>query len=136
MMDNLTYIEEVYRDWQKNPSGVDPVWDAHFRATTGPDGRRQSPGEAAPEADMAYRQSRVDSLLWAFRDIGYLYARLNPLGGDYGPDHDYLPRGDKGTYQKLTLEEFGISEADLDTVFSAGRAMKPSKAPLREILLP
>ncbi len=133
-MDNLTYIEEVYRDWQKNPSGVDSVWDAHFRATTGPDGRREPQGQTAPAGDMAYRQSRVDSLLWAFRDIGYLYARLNPLGGDYGPDHDYLPRGDKGTYQKLTLEEFGISEADLDTVFSAGRAMKPSKAPLGEIL--
>ncbi len=34
---------------------------------------------------MAYRQSRVDSLLWAYRDVGYLYAKLNPLGGDYGP---------------------------------------------------
>lgn len=133
-MDNLSYIEEVYRDWQRNPSGVDPVWDAHFRLATGPDGQRVPPDGPAPGADMAYRQSRVDSLLWAFRDIGYLYARLNPLGGDYGPEHDYLPRRDKETYQKLTLDEFGISEADLDTVFSAGSAMKPSKGPLREIL--
>ncbi len=83
---------------------------------------------------MAYRQSRVDSLLWAYRDIGYLYAKLNPLGGDYGPEHDYLRHKDEGVYEKLTLEEFGISEGDLDTVFSAGRAMKPPRAPLREIL--
>lgn len=134
MMDNVSYIEGLYRDWQKDPSGVDPVWDAQFRRTSGKDGERLHSTEAASAADMAYRQSRVNSLLWAFRDIGYLYARLNPLGGDYGPDHDYLPRRSRGTYQKLTLEEFRISEADLDTVFSAGGAMKPSKGPLREIL--
>ena len=37
-------------------------------------------------------------------------------------------------YEKLTPREFGIAESDLDTVFSAGRAMKPSPAPLREII--
>jgi 2-oxoglutarate dehydrogenase E1 component len=83
---------------------------------------------------MAYRQSRVDSLLWAYRDVGYLYARLNPLGGDYGPAHDYLNRDGPDTYEKLTPKDFGLTDDDLDAVFSAGRVMKPSPAPLREIL--
>jgi 2-oxoglutarate dehydrogenase E1 component len=135
-MDNASYIEDVYRRWQQDPSAVGSAWDAHFRQEAGAARERaQAPAPApGPEGDMAYRQSRVDSLLWAYRDIGYRYARLNPLGGDYGPDHDYLRRRDTGAYQQLTLEEFGIAEADLDTVFSAGRYMKPSPAPLRDII--
>ena len=140
-MNNISYIEDLYRRWQANPSAVDPAWDAHFRGlaeTRSP--LAQMPAEAAEARaqqaarDMAYRQSRVDSLIWAYRDIGYLYARLNPLGGDYGPEHDYLRRGGEDVFEKLTLEEFGISEHDLDTVFSAGHAMRPSRAPLREIV--
>jgi 2-oxoglutarate dehydrogenase E1 component len=140
-MNNVSYIEDIYRQWQANPSAVDPAWDAHFRRMSDTEAPPpQTPTEAAAARseqaarDMAYRQSRVDSLLWAYRDIGYLYARLNPLGGDYGPEHDYLRREDDAVYEILTLEEFGISAADLDTVFSAGRAMKPSRAPLREII--
>ncbi|OHB74445.1 MAG: 2-oxoglutarate dehydrogenase E1 component [Planctomycetes bacterium RBG_16_55_9] len=133
-MDNVSYIEDLYREWQTNPSIVSSAWDAYFRQTAE---MQVAPSEATaqpPVRDMAFRQGRVDSLLWAYRDIGYLYARLNPLGGDYGPEHDYLRHEDTGVYEKLTLEEFNISEADLDTIFFAGRAMKPSRAPLREIL--
>ena len=85
-------------------------------------------------AERVHKQSRVDSLLWAYRDVGYLYARLNPLSAGYSPDHGYLRQLPQETYEQLSLEEFGLSEADLDTPFSAGRVMKPSPAPLREIL--
>jgi 2-oxoglutarate dehydrogenase E1 component len=133
-MDNIAYIESLYLDWQRDPASVPKAWDAHFRSVSGSDGRPIPAQAATPSQTMIYRQSRVDSLLWAFRDVGYLYAHLNPLGGDYGPAHDYLRRGQSGTYETLTLDEFGLSEGDLDTVFSAGRAMKPSRAPLHEII--
>ncbi|MEJ2701459.1 MAG: 2-oxoglutarate dehydrogenase E1 component [Sedimentisphaerales bacterium] len=133
-MDDVSYVENLYREWQTNPSAVSSAWDAYFRQMASP--QTVPPRTATPVSarDIAFRQGRVDSLLWAYRDIGYLYARLNPLGGDYGPEHDYLRHEDTGQYEKLTLGEFGISEADLDTIFFAGRAMKPSRAPLREIL--
>jgi len=133
-MDNLSYIEQLYREWERAPSAVGPGWDAYFRRVEKPDGE---PARAKPDTgkrDMAYRQSRVDSMLWAYRDIGYLYARLNPLGDDGRPGHDYLRRDDAVAYEELTLGEFGISPDDIDTVFSAGRFMKPSPAPLREII--
>jgi 2-oxoglutarate dehydrogenase E1 component len=59
---------------------------------------------------------------------------LNPLGEDGQPNHDYLHRDDAVAYERLTLDEFGIPQEDLDTVFSAGRFMKPSPAPLRDII--
>jgi 2-oxoglutarate dehydrogenase E1 component len=133
-MENLSYIEKLYSEWERNPSAVAPAWSAYFRRAAMPDGERAQAEPEAGKSDMAYRQSRVDSLLWAYRDIGYLYARLNPLGDDGKPNHDYLHREDGVAYEQLTLEQFGISASDFDTVFSAGRFMKPSPAPLRDII--
>jgi 2-oxoglutarate dehydrogenase E1 component len=133
-MDNVTYIENLYRQWEQNPSSADASWSAYFHEVMSTE--KVLPRQAAPARrdDMAYRQSRVDSLLWAYRDVGYLYAHLNPLGGDFGPEHNYLRHKVEDVYEKLTLEQFGIPAEDLDTVFSAGRAMKPSAAPLRQII--
>ena len=130
-MDNVTYIENLYRQWLKNSASVDSSWSEYFQNSTSKESKVPKEEE---KNNMTYKQSRIDSLLWAYRDIGYLYAHLNPLGGDFGPEHDYLRHKVPDVYQKLTLEEFGISLDDLETVFSAGRIMKPSPAPLREII--
>jgi 2-oxoglutarate dehydrogenase E1 component len=134
IMDNVSYIENLCRDWEKNPSSVGAAWDAYFRDAKRTRAILPQTETQTGASDMAYLQSRVDSLLWAYRDIGYLYACLNPLGGSFGPDHNYLHRDTAVAYERLTLDSFGISEDNLDTVFSAGRAMKPSTAPLRDII--
>jgi len=132
-MDNVSYIEGLYRQWKKDPSAIPADWDAYLRQAVGDAGIQPPEPVDISTTDMAYRQSRVDSMLWAYRDIGYLYARLNPLFAGAAQSHGLLDKaGD--AYQRLTLDEFGIPEADLDTVFSAGRAMKPSRAPLRQII--
>ena len=133
-MDNLSYIENLCREWERDPSVVGPAWNAYFREAAMPDGAPPQAKSETPKSDMAYRQGRVDSMLWAYRDIGHLYARLNPLGEDGKPNHDYLRREDTVAYEELTLDEFGISPDDIDTVFSAGRFMNPSPAPLRDIV--
>lgn len=115
---------------------MDPSWAHYFlqqESDTGP--APVSPVTPPSHAqDMAYKQSRVDSLLWAYRDIGYLYAQLNPLGGDYGPDHTYIHSEEHSRYEQLTLENFGLEPSDLDDEFSAGRGLEPSRAPLRDII--
>ncbi|MBN1838271.1 MAG: 2-oxoglutarate dehydrogenase E1 component, partial [Spirochaetales bacterium] len=159
-LESLAYQEELYAAWRQDPGSVGPRWDAYFRAleegrpwsaqlpeserrpagvgaagvaaAPGPAGARPSPGVGA--GDLAWRQSRVDSLLWAYRDVGYFYARLNPLVGTQIPSQNYLYPRAKGAYEQLSLEAFGLSQADLGTEFSAGRAMKPSRAPLSDIL--
>ena len=133
-MDNLKYLEELYKQWQSNPSSVDDSWSKYFNEANSKSEPQSQHKQQTRQNDMAYKQSRVDSLLWAYRDIGYLYAKLNPLGGDFGPEHDYLRHKTEDIYEKLVPEEFGIPKEDLDTVFSAGRVMKPSPAPLRKIL--
>jgi 2-oxoglutarate dehydrogenase E1 component len=133
-VNNVPYIENLYHEWEKNPSSVGAAWDEYFCDVTRPRGLSTQSVTQGGTNDMAYRQSRVDSLLWAYRDIRYLYARLNPLYENEQPNLDCFSRDNTATYERLTLGEFGISQKDLDTVFSAGRFMKPSPAPLRDII--
>ncbi len=133
-MDNLSYLEDLYRLWRNDPSAIDNDWDTFFRDAESTLQTGDHPVDTS-ERSHTFKQTRVDSLLWAFRDVGYVRARLNPLGGDHGPDHHYLPsNGRAETAETLTPEAFGLSAADLDTEFFAGRHMQPSRMPLRDIL--
>ena len=82
----------------------------------------------------AYLQSRVDTLLWAYRDVGYLYADLNPLGDYMTPEMRYMFYTSEGYYQSLEPKAFGLSEEHLDVEFSAGKYFKPERAPLRDLI--
>jgi 2-oxoglutarate dehydrogenase E1 component len=132
-------MEDLFALWQKNAAAVDGSWNAYFeevsKAPQQVIGQPEAPGALRGNRQpfQLLEQSRVDRLLWAYRDVGYLYSQLNPLG-DYSPDHSYLPYKDHGEYERLTLEEFGIPPEDLDLVFFAGKSMRPSTAPLRAII--
>jgi 2-oxoglutarate dehydrogenase E1 component len=151
--DNLAYLETLYQTWRENPDGLDPSWKAWLAAVERgevpvPEIRRTAPKRpvapggrptafAVPEpasSDLIFKQTRVDSLLWAYRDVGYFYAHLNPLFSGHEPERNYLYPRAKGAYEQLSLEAFGLSEEDLSQEFSAGKFMQPSRAPLAEIL--
>ncbi|MFW6212235.1 MAG: 2-oxoglutarate dehydrogenase E1 component [Spirochaetota bacterium] len=89
---------------------------------------------AEGSTEYAYKQSRVSSLLWAYRDIGYIHADINPLKGYITPEMRYMFYTMEGTYETLDLKDFGLSEDDLDTEFSAGRYLSPERDTLRNIL--
>ena len=147
---SLPFIEELYQAWRRDPSSVDGGWQSFFRDFEGKGSldlgtprrtRRRLPTAGAPGAPEGgvdelgrSKQSRVDSLLWAYRDVGYFYAYLNPLRPKHEPSQNYIYPRAKGAYEQLSIEAFGLTEEDLDREFSAGRAMKPARAPLREIL--
>lgn len=81
-----------------------------------------------------FLQSRVDSLLWAYRDVGYLYADINPLGDYMTPELRYMFYTSEGYYQSLDIKAFGLSDEHLDMEFRAGKYFKPERAPLRELI--
>jgi len=145
---SLEFVEELYEAWLRDPSSVDSRWQAFFRdfdergsLDLGTPRRQirtsmgaQMPSAASEDKFGRSKQSRVDSLLWAYRDVGYFYAYLNPLRPKHEPSQNYLYPRAKGAYEQLSIEAFVLTEEDLDQHFSAGPAVKPSKAPLREIL--
>lgn len=73
-------------------------------------------------AGMRGAQSKVDSLIYAYRDLGHLAAALDPLGAA-----NAFP-------EQLTLESFGLSDEDLATQFDPGSLPLENPAPLVEIL--
>jgi 2-oxoglutarate dehydrogenase E1 component len=109
---NLGFVEKLYFDYLANPESVEPSWRAYFeqmpRVEAPPEGpftRHRAPSNgAAADASASHEafQFRVDRLVQAYREQGHLYAVLDPL------------RIERRGGQRIQLETFGLSEADLD----------------------
>ncbi|MCJ7753876.1 MAG: hypothetical protein MUP13_04885, partial [Thermoanaerobaculales bacterium] len=69
------YVEQMYEQWQKDPSAMDSEWQLFF---SGFDLAYRPSGPVASE--RAADQSKVASLIFAYRNIGHLIADLDPLG--------------------------------------------------------
>ena len=86
------------------------------------------------QGDEIFKQGRVDSLIWAFRDVGYLYANLNPLGDDYQEHYTNMPLIRSGIFEELTIDDFSLIQEDLDRLFYGGTAFNHARKTLREII--
>jgi 2-oxoglutarate dehydrogenase E1 component len=135
---DIPWIEELHERWRADPMSVEPQWNDFFQEQEiNHIALKRRGGTVAPvgpvPTDMAFKQSRVDSLLWAYRDVGYLYAHLNPLAPAEGEQKNYYAEP-AHTYEQLTLNEFGLSESDLQTEFWAGSVFSRSKMKLADII--
>jgi 2-oxoglutarate dehydrogenase E1 component len=135
---DIPWIEELHQQWMADPSSVAPEWNEFFQKQESSDIALKRRGEAVASdgpipTDMAFKQSRVDSLLWGYRDVGYLYAHLNPLAPAEGEQKNYYTEP-AHTYEQLTLSEFGLSESDLQSEFWAGSVFSRSKMKLADII--
>uniref|UniRef100_A5WC30 2-oxoglutarate dehydrogenase E1 component n=1 Tax=Psychrobacter sp. (strain PRwf-1) TaxID=349106 RepID=A5WC30_PSYWF len=145
--DNATYIESLYEQYLQDPSSVDADWQAYFKNYQSDNdalhhaiqdqflllARNQTAnkGAAAPATSGSLDSNCVDprhmgvqKLISAYRRRGHRRAKLDPLG--------LQPRAD---VEDLTLAYHGLSEADLDTIFSTSDLnIGKSEASLREII--
>jgi len=111
------YVDEMYESWQTDPSSVSEEWRLFF---TGFD-LAMCPRDCVA-ADRANVQSRVASLIYAYRNVGHLIATVNPL--------EPSPK----THPYLELDSFGLGEEHLDQVFDTGHLGGPQRITLREII--
>jgi len=122
---NLDVIDRHYALWRKDPNAVAPDWRYFFEGfelgmtRVGP----AEPGAGTCSEEQVRKQSRVDALIYAYRDLGHLLACLDPLVA-CPTDHPLL-----------SLEAFELSAADLDSPFFNRRfGGEDQPAPLREIV--
>ena len=120
---SFDYLEGLFGDGQSLESALDNRAERFATASAPP---------SAPPSEIVFKQTRVDSLLWAYREIGYLYANLNPFGEEYARDYTRVEEYRNSSYRRLEIESFDLSEADLDTDFFGGKSA--GKAPLRDIV--
>ncbi len=133
---NRPWIEDLHEAWKADPGSVEGPWAELFRGEESIPtvDRRAAPRTAVPRAaDLAYKQNRVDSLIRGFREIGYIYAHLNPLAPEKGEEANFYTEPTH-TYAQLTLAEFDLGEADLQTEFSSGGALSAGPMKLGDIV--
>ncbi|MEO8602109.1 MAG: 2-oxoglutarate dehydrogenase E1 component [bacterium] len=127
---NPDYIDDLYRQYQRDPSAVGADW-AHFFAgfEVGTNGHGPAavtaPAAAAaavPEAQQTERVLGILDLIHTYREFGHLIADLNPLGGNL-IEHPLLD-----------LTQFGFSAADLDRTVRTPTFRGFAQATLRELI--
>ena len=121
---NAVLVEEYYQRWLDNPESVDPTWRAFFQGfTLASDGKALQAAPATGLASDALKQAAVHYLINTYRAIGHTQAHINPL--DANPP---------APSPKLQLAQFGLSDADLDTVYDIGTYLGGGQMKLRDIV--
>jgi len=151
---NAPFIEELYEDYLQNPASVALEWRGYFdklqqaqgagagkaardvphspvieafarlaKAPARGNGQDAACAQTGQDLVTERKQVSVLQLINAHRFLGVRHANLDPL-----------KRQEKPFIPELELAHYGLTEADMDTVFSTGSFVGPEKATLREIL--
>ena len=113
------YISELYEQYQKFPDSVEPSWKAFFQgfdfASTSYNGHSQN-GESTSEnvaeiPEKVLKEFKVINLIDGYRNRGHLFTKTNPV------------RERRQHSPTLDLENFGLTEKDLDETFDAGNIL-------------
>ena len=114
---DIETIEGLYRDYQKDPGSVEESWQQFFR---GFEFARHDFSEQFV-SETVDKEFSVINLIDGYRKRGHLFTKTNPV------------RTRRKYFPTLDIENYGLSEDDLDTVFHAGKEIGIGPAPLRQI---
>ncbi|TXK75797.1 2-oxoglutarate dehydrogenase E1 component [Mesonia sp. K4-1] len=131
---HTAYFAELYDQYLQFPDSVEPSWRAFFQgfdfgktfddqdvdSPSQQNATSSSQGVDIPES--VFKEFRVVQLIDGYRTRGHLFTKTNPVR----ERRKYEPT--------LAIENFGLSNADLDTKFSAGEILDLGKASLKEII--
>ncbi len=129
------YIEELYKSYKEDPESVDPGWrkffegfdfslDFNYSNGTEEIDHKTNGADAYDQiaAEDTIKETKVRELIHAYRTRAHLRSDTNPI----------RPRRKHKVY--LDLENFGLSEDDLDLEFQVGNRLGLGKAKLSKIL--
>ena len=126
------YIESLYKDYVQDPDSVDPEFRKFFEGfdfaiSNGVNGHPVAVTEPLQQALQLTQINWERNLLFinlvlAYRKKGHLVANTNPI----------RKRKDRGA--NLDLNFFGLSDADLQQTFSAGKFIGLENATLQQIV--
>ena len=126
-MDDLSFlqsldaeaIEELYQKYRKDPALVDSSWHHFFQ---GFDLARRDYSHPESESLTFDEEFKVLNLINGYRKRGHLFTQTNPV------------RTRRKYFPTLDLENYGLSDENLDTAYYAGKELGCGKAPLQDIV--
>ncbi len=126
------FFADLYDQYVENPDSVEPSWRAFFQGFDfgqyGVNGHSETisienPNTYCdPQLESLQKEFKVINLIDGYRTRGHLFTLTNPVR----ERRQYSP--------SLAIENFGLSESDMDTVFDAGAIIGMGKASLRDII--
>ncbi|MCH1517980.1 MAG: 2-oxoglutarate dehydrogenase E1 component [Flavobacteriaceae bacterium] len=119
------YFAQLYDQYLQQPDSVEPSWRAFFQGFDfGMENSSDAEfdGVATEIPEHLQREFKVVQLIDAYRTRGHLFTKTNPVR-------------DRRTYTpNLDIENYGLSKADLNEVFSAGETMGIGPSTLAKII--
>lgn len=130
-----TFIDDLYQKYLKSPDSVEPSWRAFFQGydfalESYEDGEPGLNGQAVSDTfnhgeivEEIRKEFKVLALIEDYRTRGHLFTETNPVRAR----RKYTPT--------LDLENYGLSESDLDLPFQAAKEIGKEKSDtLRNII--
>ncbi|XZF14372.1 2-oxoglutarate dehydrogenase E1 component [Chitinophagaceae bacterium MMS25-I14] len=130
MSSHPAYIESLYKDYVKDPANVDTEWQKFFEGfdfayakLPSSNGHATTATDTAPVSnEQLAKEINVYNLIRSYRKKGHLVATTNPI----------RPRKDR--HPHLELQDFNLTDADLNAEFYAGNFIGLGKAKLSDIV--
>ena len=133
---HTSFFSEMYDKYLTNPDSVEPSWRAFFQGfdfgmessleelDLNSDERVVSMvnGNQVEMPQSLQKEFQVIRLIDGYRSRGHLFTKTNPVRDR----RKYLP--------SLEIENFGLDQSDLETVFNAGDIIGIGPSPLKEIV--
>jgi len=122
------YIESLYTDFKSNPDNVDESWRKFFegfefaKQTNGHSIAEHTNAEANTNQVSFQKEHSVIELIKAYRERGHLLSTTNPI------------RTRKDRHPHLDLQDFNLTVADLNTVFTSGNIIGVEGGTLQDII--
>ncbi|MGK6351240.1 2-oxoglutarate dehydrogenase E1 component [Parapedobacter sp. DT-150] len=113
------YIDSLYEAYKEDPNAIDFGWQKFFEGFDFGQNGTGTATQATP--DHVLKEINVLNMINGYRDRGHLFTETNPV------------RQRRKYFPGKELETFGLSEADMDTVFNAGVEVGLGPAKLRDI---
>jgi len=124
---HTAYFSDLYEQYLQNPDAVEPSWRAFFQGydfgseSYGIDGEIIE-GVSTQIPEHVQKEFQVVKLIDGYRSRGHLFTKTNPVRAR----RKYAPT--------LEIENFGLSQNDLQTKFSAGDILGLGPATLQKIV--
>ena len=124
---HTAYFADLYEQYVENPDSIEPSWRAFFQ---GYDFGSESYGLNGEIADgvstqipeHVQKEFQVIKLIDGYRSRGHLFTKTNPV------------RARRKYEPSLEIENFGLTQNDLDTNFNAGEILGIGAQTLSEII--
>lgn len=116
---DVNAIESLFNQYLQDPNSVDASWRDFFK---GFEFARTSYDDGGGIPENVAKEFKVIGLIAGYRQRGHLFTKTNPVR-------------QRRTYEPtLALENFGLSDKDLETVFHAGNEIGIGPAKLKDIV--